>query len=578
MRSILVVSLSLVLGLRAFSETLYVDPLAGSDARSGLSPSEALRTLPRAQALARERSAAAKEDLVVQLGEGTYRLDAPLVFTAADSGREGARMRYRAAPGANPVLSGGTVLDGWTLHDAASNIWKHAYDGPAFRELYVDGRLAIRARAPNVTQPGLRGPYLRTLDSPAGSLGYRVSAKDLEGLPDLAGAEMVVQPHWYHNRFIVKSATVSGPDALLLFDSPRLAGAFAKTRDFYVNNAYHFEGALAFLDAPGEWCLDARTRCVYYIPEKGSSPEKSSVVAGRLEVLVDVAGTPESPVSYLSFEGLGFSHTDWQPLSENILVATQALQPLPLDVKAGAETPPPAAVRARFARHLDFVGCRFVGNAANGLQFVRGVKHSRIAQNRFEEIGGNAVNLDAFARLAPSATDLTEHIVVSDNRLTRFGRSYNGAGILASFVADTVIEHNAISEGPYIGIQLGNQSYGRPDAGMKHNLVRYNRISRVMLLQDDGGAIYTLGPQPGSSIAHNYIEDIRRGPWAMGKPIAGIYLDNDTQHFEVTGNALIHVGSPVYLQLNKGTKDNTLRGNDSVPDDALLRSSGPRQP
>jgi hypothetical protein len=88
-----------------------------------------------------------QSDLVVVLADGIYRLSAPLTFTAADSGANGHQVTWQAAPNADPILSGGQQIMGWTLHDAATNIWQ-ASVGTGFdsRQLYVDGVIATRAR------------------------------------------------------------------------------------------------------------------------------------------------------------------------------------------------------------------------------------------------------------------------------------------------------------------------------------------------------------------------------------------------------------------------------------------------
>jgi hypothetical protein len=54
-------------------------------------------------------------DIDVWLHDGTYRLSAPWVFRPEDSGVDGHVVRYRALPGAHPVLSGGVVVSGWKL-------------------------------------------------------------------------------------------------------------------------------------------------------------------------------------------------------------------------------------------------------------------------------------------------------------------------------------------------------------------------------------------------------------------------------------------------------------------------------
>jgi hypothetical protein len=54
----------------------------------------------------------------------------------------------------------------------------------------------------------------------------------------------------------------------------------------------------------------------------------------------------------------------------------------------------------------------------------------------------------------------------------------------------------------------------------------------------DGGAIYTLGNQPGTLIAGNHIHDNPGGP-------GGIYLDEGSGFIEISGNAVYRVPTPM---------------------------------
>ena len=86
-------------------------------------------------------------DIVVELADGVYPLTATLTFDDADSGTNGHTITWQAASGAHPVLSGGKPISGWAVSDSGKNIWKAAVPGTfATRQLYVDGKIAIRAR------------------------------------------------------------------------------------------------------------------------------------------------------------------------------------------------------------------------------------------------------------------------------------------------------------------------------------------------------------------------------------------------------------------------------------------------
>ena len=81
----------------ATAATLYASPTGTGTACSAAAPC----SITQAQSSVRSMTAAMSGDIVVQLAGGTYRLSAPLVFTAADSGTNGHTVIWQAAPGAD---------------------------------------------------------------------------------------------------------------------------------------------------------------------------------------------------------------------------------------------------------------------------------------------------------------------------------------------------------------------------------------------------------------------------------------------------------------------------------------------
>ena len=63
-----------------------------------------------------------QHDVTVILADGTYRLEDPLRFGPADGGRNGHKVLWTAAEGAEPVLSGGLPVTGWKSYDAKRGI------------------------------------------------------------------------------------------------------------------------------------------------------------------------------------------------------------------------------------------------------------------------------------------------------------------------------------------------------------------------------------------------------------------------------------------------------------------------
>jgi hypothetical protein len=98
----------------------------------------------------------AGEPIDVVIHEGTYYLQAPLVLTPEDSGAEKFPVTWRAEEGARAILSGGTPIPSAWKPAAQPGCW--VVDLPRtqpqeedwnFRQLFIDGKRATRARFPN---------------------------------------------------------------------------------------------------------------------------------------------------------------------------------------------------------------------------------------------------------------------------------------------------------------------------------------------------------------------------------------------------------------------------------------------
>ncbi len=124
----------------------------GDDVNPGTSE-RPLATLAAAQRAVREQVAASLEaDLVVRIQEGVYTLEETLAFGPEDAGCERFAVTYAAAPDARVVVSGGAGIAGWERGEG--ELWTVQVPGVKagewyFRQLWVNGRRAIRARMPN---------------------------------------------------------------------------------------------------------------------------------------------------------------------------------------------------------------------------------------------------------------------------------------------------------------------------------------------------------------------------------------------------------------------------------------------
>ena len=119
---------------------LWVDPVNGDDTNDGTTEDTAFKTINAAKTKAAELSA--NKDVVVILKAGTYDATETITFGAAESGKNGHTITYRAESGETALISGGAQLNGWTLHDAAHNIYVADIPKGAelTRQFYVNGQ------------------------------------------------------------------------------------------------------------------------------------------------------------------------------------------------------------------------------------------------------------------------------------------------------------------------------------------------------------------------------------------------------------------------------------------------------
>lgn len=547
----------------ALAAELWVAP-NGSDAAPGTkdqplaTPTKALRA---ARELRRLKDPSATDGVRIVLRGGEYALTEALLVRPEDGGTAASPTVIAAAPGEKPVLSGGVAVTGWQKISAAPANLPAAARGKAwvapaprfngrlleFRQLWVEGKKAVRARTPG------DGSMERLVAWDRPKREAWISAK--VALPaKLDGVELVLLQMWEIAVLRVKSHEVQGERARVTFHEPESRVEFEHPwpqpvfSEKYGNSPFFLANALEFLDEPGEWFEDTSAGLVYYWPREGEDLAKARVVAPALETLVQVAGTIDRPVAHVAFEGIGFAHTTWLRPSTHGHVPLQAgfylldaygLRPKgtpdwrSLDNQAWLGRPP-AAVFAAGAQHLKFTRCRVERAAANGLDLAA-VSDSTVEGCVFRDIGINGLMAGAFseggfeAHLPWNPADeraISARLRFANNLLTDCANEdWGGVALAAGFVRDTVIEHNEISNTSYTGINLG-WGWTRTLNAMQRNLVRANHIHHIATRMSDTAGIYTLSAQPGTVISENVVHSITMSPW-VHDPEHWFYLYGD---------------------------------------------------
>lgn len=528
----------------------HVSP-AGDDAWSGRleapnadrtdGPLATLEAARKAVRSARTGDLSEEAAVTVWIAGGAYRLASSWRFEAADSGRPGRPVRWRAAPGAAVRITGDTPLG--RLSPVA--------DPSILSRLAPEARDKVRVadlKALGVADPG---PF-----EPRGSPGLELFC-DRERMPPAA----------YPDEGWLRIAAVpqSGPRRLheglarekrfdgvpvgrhygrIAYEGDR-PGRWAPSPEIYVhgywtwdwsdsvqrvasidrrrreitlaephhsygytrNQRFRFLNVLEELDRPGEWVLDWGVGRLYFWPPDASR-EDDAAVSTLKEPLLLIEGASD-----LSFEGLAL-----------------------------ADSAGPGAV-IRESRRVRLAGCE-LANLGGDAVVIEGGEACEIRSCDLHDLALGGVRLDGGDRktLRPG-----RHAAVN-NDISRYSR-WIRTGQVAIRLAGvgSLTAHNRIHDAPHEAIVL---------AGNDH-VIEYNEIFGVCRETGDSGAFHTGRDWTwrGNVLRYNYIHDLQ-GPGLHG--VMGIYLDDWGSGFTVFGNLLVRAGRSIMIG---GGRDNRVENN-----------------
>jgi hypothetical protein len=551
--------LVVAIATHAQAQEFHVSP-KGKDTNSG-TKTEPFKTIARARDAVRGVNGRMTGDMVVYLHDGSHPLTETLTFDARDSGRNGYKVIYSAAPGSTPILTGGRVVAGWVLHDQAHNVYRAETVKEPFRQVYVDDALAVRARHPNRESTIDNSPYWKC-KVPKKPL-MRITTEYWNACTKvpkakLAEVEMVMISHWYHQRVRVGTVTILGDAVEITPATPN--SNFTKDQAFYgrngiFDNPFYFENAQEFIDTPYEWYQDLGAGILYMAFPKEAKPDKVRVEIPVLETLIAVEGTAAAAVQNLEFRGLTFKLTNWNKPSTFGINMTQAAQ------AQGCESPS-AMLRAKHVQRVAFRNNVFCNAGGQGLELYN-ADLTDIEGNTFRAIAANGIVIDMGTGGNPSSDKQSVGIAIWNNEATTCGSHYsNGMFLFASNVRELIVAHNHIHDLPYSGMQIGQQPGGirgkeYRDVGCGGNRILNNHIHHCTQIHGDGGGIYTLGGiQTGTVISGNYVHDTNQPKWD-NYHVTHIYLDNNSSKITVKDN----VTKGGKAEERNGSKGNVLSNN-----------------
>ncbi|MCE5328527.1 MAG: PDZ domain-containing protein [Planctomycetaceae bacterium] len=564
----------LLLSSSAMAQELFVST-RGDDSNPG-SREKPLATLDKARAMVRSIKRKAPQPITVSLLAGTYYLPQTFKLTAADSGSKDSPVVYRAAEGAKVVISGGRRLE------LAWKPWKNgifkaavpaAKDGAwPFEELFVNGKRQILARYPNYDPKG--GNW-------GGHSADAVGPERVKTWRDPAGGYMhALQRHLWGSQHYVITGVKDGQAVL--------EGGWQNNRITPPHELYRFvENVLEELDAPGEWYLDRKSGTLYLMPPlRAGKPldlDGAVVEAPVLETLVELAGSSEKPVEFISFEGLTFTHaartfmktrepllrSDWTIYRCGAVLAENthdcAIRNCTFD-SVGSN----AIFVNKHNLRFEASGCHIFAAGASAICFVGSPKAVREAEYNFDHAA--APRMDRMP--GPKADLYPAQCRAHDNLIHDIGVfEKQVAGVQIAMAEEITVSHNSIYRIPRAGINIGDGCWGG-------HVLEFNDVFDTVLETGDHGSFNSWGRDRfwPKGPAEMSLWDARKTTIIRNNRFRcdhgwDIDLDDGSSNYHIYNNLCLHGG----LKLREGyyrTAENNIMVDNSFHPHVWFANSG----
>ncbi len=509
----------------ATQTTLYASPTGSGSTCSLAAPC----SLSGAQAKVRTLSSNMTGDIVVNLRGGTYVLTSSFTLressTTHDSGTNGHNIIYQAYSGEKPIISGGKTITGWSLYNSTKNIYR-ASVGTALqtRQLYVNGIRANRTKsAKNPTG------YTKT------TAGWTTTNTAMQTWRNPTDIEIATLAGWKYLSCGI--ASISGTNITMKTPCWNNAGTSPNPGHPYngqgivqMNTVTWVQNAYELLQNAGDWYLDRSGGYLYYIPRSGENMSTAQVVAPVVEKLIDGSGTSiTQPLHNITFSGITFEYATWLQPSGNQGYADNQSGILWINAAAPAKTL--GNVSFQYAHNITLTNSTFTHLGGAAIDFGNGAQNNTISNSTITDISSNGIQLGEVTDYATTnANQMTSGNTILHNAIYKVGQDYgDAAGIWVGYSKNTLITRNSVYDISNTGISLGwgwgTNSYAQ------NNQITYNLVHDTLQVIGQGGSIYTLSSQPGSTENYNYI-------YNAGSAGRALYHDEGSQHFTDTYNVV----------------------------------------
>lgn len=416
-----------------------------------------LRTFRAAQLTARELKKKISGELSVYFRAGTYYLPETIVFTPEDSGKQNAPITYLPYPGERVILSGGNRIEpAWTPY--RDGIMQTAVPpGTDTDQLFVNGQRQILARYPNYD------PNAKYLN---GWAADAISPERVKRWADPSGGYIHALQEFLWGSL---SYEITGKDAN---DDLTYVGGWQMNRRAQMHKEYRcVENIFEELDAPGEWFLDKKKNILYFYPPAGLDLKNAVVEVVRLKHLVEMRGTSQSPVKWISLCNFIYRHalrtfmetrepllrSDWCIYRGGALFFTGTedcrIERCFFDQLGGN-----CIFVSNYNRRFYAIGCHLADACANGIAFVGDPNAARSALFNYDQ--RHSINeLDLTP--GPKSDNYPNDCTVDDCLIYRTGRVEKQTAPIEIDLAHRItVRHVSAYDVPRAGINIGDGCWG----------------------------------------------------------------------------------------------------------------------
>ncbi len=522
-------------------------------------------------------------DIVIKVDSGVYTLSETLSFDETNSGKNGFRLVIEGDKENPPIISGGKKVTGW--QPESNGIYSAPLSGVDYvRNLYIDGYPAVRARSEERYKAGTihytgipttvykNGSVTTKAHLDAESSGFdvdelnkKLTANGFEDVntykKDGFSVSKEVVPYnfsrpqdlelvwtysgsnnWESRRTPVESIIETDTEATYILDRGVLNYIPSRFRN---GNVFYIENAKELLDTPGEFYYNADEERIYYMPHEDEDIQNADVdvYVGNLEQMVSIKGSSaDKKAENITFKNLVFRYGAYDFASKYGYDGQQA-DAFQSNYRGEDGTEQQRAqIYVENAKGIEIKDCEISCMGSAGIHFKEGVNDSLIEGNMIRDLSGTGVIIGH-----PDHEDKQDGITVCDgiaiknNVLRRNAAEYlNNTQISVYYEKNIDILHNDIDMAPYSGISASWGWNGSNPYDCSNVNISYNKITNVMQLLNDGGAIYTVGKLKDSIISNNYING------SKGTVAGVMYQDSGSAYLEVFNNVILNAKKSIY--------------------------------